>query len=467
MKTFGQIIDINPRYSIGHGLAEPIGLEYIFSTLENYGYNPLFKNRFEIELSVAGNSRKLSLFSSTSPEWNEVLLLNQQAQKRGNITVIGGYHITGTYQENINIPFDYAVIGEGEEIIKDVISDIITNNGIRQATTKYYLSEPIRNLDNLPFPARNADYLSNYKILDLMWPPRSQQFNTAIILASRGCNYQCSFCASSAMWGRDIRLRSPQNIIEEISYIKMQFKTNTFVFIDQALGQDSTWTRELCHEMIRHRLDINWYLQTNITINRELIPLLAEAGCKKIGFGIEGMSQKTVKKIKPVNRMSIEEINDLFSYCNKFGLFVKCYFLLGFPWETQTDIHEYHNFISEIEANVIKISFFTPFPGTKDWIKYKNQLVINDWGYFDTVSIPVVKNLNINVNEYLDIRKNLFHTFYTSDKYYKTLTELLEMFPHYKNSFYEFYDFLKNYEMLPNNVNRQEWLSHHINQDVI
>ncbi|GAI00597.1 unnamed protein product [marine sediment metagenome] len=106
----------------------------------------------------------------------------------------------------------------------------------------------------------------------------------------------------------------------------------------------------------------------------------------------------------------------------------------------------------------LKISFFTPFPGTKDWNLYSSQLVTIDWSKFDTVQMPVVYNPNISVDEYLLIRQKLFHTFYSSNEYKVTSKKMLTKFPHYKNSYIEFYKYLKEFSMLPEKLNFKEWL---------
>jgi radical SAM superfamily enzyme YgiQ (UPF0313 family) len=449
------------KYSIeyyGHGVAEPIGLAYLSSFLSVNKYEVFFRDQYELEVTIPAFPRKLSLFSSISSEWNKVLVLNHQAKLRGNITIVGGYHVTGLFRDGESIDFDYAVIGEGEEIIEKVINDVRLRKSFGNEVTRYFFATPIMDLDKLPYPERNEFYLKNYKILDLMWPAASEQVNTVMMLASRGCYHHCSFCASHSMWGTGIRLRSSQNIIDEIKEIKRKYRTNTFIFIDQALGQDFKWTKELCLRMIDEQLNINWYLQTNITIKRELIPLLAEAGCAKIGFGIEGIAPSVMENIKPVNRMALDEMNDLFALCNHNGLFVKAYLMLGFPTETKEIINEYYRWITKLRTNVIKISFFTPFPGTPDWDKYKGQLVTHNWDHFDTVQMPVVRNPEISVEEYLAIRQKLLQAFYCSDEYKETARRILEKYPHYQISYDELFGFLTAHDMVPEGMTRNEWL---------
>lgn len=447
---------------LGHGISEPIGLEYIQASVTSSNFDTHLLNRFELEVSGNGLASKVSLFSFTSPEWETVLALNAEAQKRGNITVIGGYHVTGLYRSGVltSIPFNYAVIGEGEVAIFDVLKDILSYRefSAKPQQTKIFVSNPIQDIDLLPIPERHESYLSNYKILDLMYPVPSNQINTAIVLGSRGCNRNCSFCASSSMWGSKVRLRNPVKIIEEIKMLKKQFHTNTIVFIDQCFGVNEKWTEELCKQIIKEKLDVNWYIQTNVNIDPKLVPLMANAGCSKIGFGLESLVSDQIAKIKPRHIKSLEEINDLLRYCNKNGILTKAYLMLGFPWETKGYIESYLHNISSLEANCIKISFFVPFPGTQDWELYKNQLTTTDWSDFDTVKMPVARNPYISVEQYLQYRELLFHNFYSSHQYKQAAMDFLNEYPKHKQSFVEFYKFLRHYRMLPVNTQLNEWL---------
>ena len=440
----------------GHGLSEPIGLEYIAGSLSAHGFEFRFCSRQELEVSIPNFEHKISLFSATTAEWNNMLALNNEAKKRGNITIIGGYHISGTYKINTNLPFDYAVIGEGEEIITDLLSEIVeTNNNTGK---KYYFAKQVEDISLLPFPYRSEEFLREYKMADLHWPPASAQINTAIMLGSRGCHNHCSFCASASMWGNGIRLRETENIIDELKGLKARFGTNNIVFVDQSLGQVKSWTEELCHKMIENKLDVNWYLQTNLSIDRSLIPLMAEAGCTKIGFGIEGVSPLAARKIKPVHKKGLEELNELVQLSNEHGIFVKAYLILGHPMETREMIEEYYFWLPKMKVNSIKFSFYTLFPGTNDWDKYKDRLVTKDWDCFDLVQMPVVRNPEISVDEYRKIRTELFYTFYTSPEFYETSKKMIAQYPNRSRSYLEFYPFLKGNEMLPRDMQLMDWM---------
>jgi radical SAM superfamily enzyme YgiQ (UPF0313 family) len=444
----------------GHGISEPIGLEYLASQIFTISSFMNFISNIELEVMLKPTLR-ISFISSTTADFPLAIIACKNAAQRGNITVAGGYHISGNHKDEDYLPFDYIVLGEGEDVIKDIIKEILSGNIYKNPGNcpKVIFSKPIEDLNSLKFPIRDKAFLGNYMLNDLMYPATTDQKNTAIILGSRGCKYSCSFCASASVWGTGLRMRSIQNIISEIKEVQDKFESNTFVFIDQSLGQQKKWTIELCNAIVKNGLILNWYHQSNINIDKELITVMAEAGCRKIGFGIEGISPFAISRIKPVNTPDFNYINDLFLKCNDNGIFVKAYLIMGFPWESKKVIDDYFEYLPQLKANMIKISFFTPFPGTADWNKYKSRLITRDWSKFDTVQMPVVKNAIISVDEYLRYREKLFHTFYGSEEYKRSNEMILAKFPYYRKSFIEFFKYLSEFEMIPGDSDLKNWIN--------
>lgn len=456
----------NARYKRlfhGHGYAESIGLSYLSACLSRQGYRLETSGRLHLKIRLPGQCQAVWMLSGMTSEWNQVVKLARRAKADGSITVAGGYHVCGLPQRCFDGGlFDYVVRGEGEEACVTLMDHLAHGPAASTSSTRGEHGFPteirasrIESLDNLPRPYRAERALSVYKLLDLMWPPASTQRNVALILASRGCVHSCDFCASASVWRQGIRVRSPANVVAELADLKNRFATNTIVFIDQSLGQASRWTLELCSAIREARLGISWYHQSNLTIDRDVLKAMARAGCTKIGFGMEGMSPRAIERLKPHNPHDCDFINDLFDYCNSLGLFVKVYLMLGSPWETEQDIEEYRRCIGRIRANEVKISYFTPFPGTRAWEQYETQLVTQDWSAFDTVAMPVVFNPRISVSQYHAIRAELFQTFYGSPTYHEVTANMLRQFPHYVESYREFVDYLRAFDMI---TGGESWL---------
>jgi radical SAM superfamily enzyme YgiQ (UPF0313 family) len=448
---------VHSPYSLhGHGEPEPIGLEYVASALAANGFDCAVRSPSELSVGLSASPRRLSFLSAITSEYPGVVAAATDAQNRGDTTVLGGYHACGSPNEATAGPFDYVVVGEGEEIAVAIARAVLLGEesalaAYRSGSTtspKLLSAQRLTDLDAIAFPSRSADRLGGYMIYDLMWPTASHQRNTAIVLTARGCMHDCDFCASSTIWGCGVRCRSYGNILRELRDIKYRFGTNTVVIIDQSFGQDREWTLGLCKAIREADLDMSWYHQSNLTIDRDLIAAMADAGCTKIGFGLEGLSPSAVERIKPPNPTSFDAINDLFDYCTGLGLFVKAYTMIGFPWETEDTVREYMRWVPELRASQIKISYMTPFPGTGYWTKYKDQLVTRDWENFDTVRMPVVHNPHISVERYHAIRNELFLAFYGSGTYTEGVRRMIAKHPRTEESYREFAGFLDSFGLI-------------------
>lgn len=457
--------DMSPVSLHGHGQPEPIGLEYIAGSLTHVGVDIQFVSASEFRVSIPESCYQFALFSCTTAECPQVLRSARVAKDEGFITAVGGYHACGSPGEMLEGPFDYVITGEGEKACTELIRAISDGGSISLESAVISEHEPrlisahrIADLDAVPRPYRSERFLGTYILYDLMWPTQSQQKNTAIVLASRGCSHDCDFCASSTVWGHGIRFRSPGKVVEELQDLKSRFATNTIVFIDQSLGQARDWTIDLCGAIEEANLGLSWYHQSNLDIDRSVLPAMARAGCKKIGFGLEGISPRSIERLKPINPKDFAELNTLFDYCNSLGIFVKLYVMIGFPWETDADISEYMDCIGQLRANEVKISYFTPFPGTRGWEQYSNSLVTKNWADFDTVAMPVVHNPSISVDQYHRIRHDLFQAFYGSQTYAEVTRSMLERFPHYAESYREFLLYLKSFHMISGREKWVEWV---------
>ncbi len=449
----------------GHGEPEPIGLEYVAASVKSLSLSCMWRSPQELRLALDSKNIIFSFFSSTTHEYPKVLEAAMASKARGEITVLGGYHACGCQDDLVTGPFDYIVLGEGELVAPAIAKAFISgsNNeldGFESCSVGpvHIVRAPrILDLDALPVPLRTEKRLEQYRIYDLMWPPASRQRNAALVLGSRGCANDCDFCASSTVWGHGIRLRSVNRIVDELRDLILKFGTNTVVFIDQSLGQSKQWALDLCVAIKTADLDIHWYHQSNLTIDLDVIRAMAGAGCSKIGFGLEGISPRAISVIKPANTCDINSINSLFDYCNRLGIFVKAYLMIGFPWETEDIIREYFEWLPRIRANQIKISYFTPFPGTRDWTRFRNQIITSDWSDFDTVRMPVVYNPNISIERYQEIRLALFRSFYGSRTYADVTRRIIGAYPHYIDSYWEFADYLYHFNLVPRDA---AWLDY-------
>ena len=395
------------------------------------------------------------MFSAVTCQWPKCCRLAKIIRKRmpDAILIVGGYHVSALPNNKGTELFDYVVIGEGETIIEVIVREVMSKNAHKNKRSHQILkSSRCELLDCLPWPVRIQREYSAFKLGGLMYPSPLHQRAVVALLLSRGCNSQCSFCASHTIWGSRLITRNIDCILSEMQYVTKDLGANALVLVDQALGEDPAWTKELCSRLYQTQLNVSWYCMAKPTLDLTLIPDMAKAGCTKIGFGVETADSNRQMDLNRPENGDLDHLNRTFRKCNEAGIIVKIYFMIGFPWETPEYLERTtKQFLGNLEANELKITFFTPFPGTQDWGKYSNQLLTREWQYFDTETMPVVKNTHISVPQYHDFRKELLRTFYSSQTYFHTSQRLLRNRPHYTSSYVEFSESLKTNGIITGN----------------
>lgn len=456
-----------------HSSFEPLGLEYVGAVLEQEGYNvnilqqknksadKFLREILETEPDLVGFSTMTYNFPLSKS------LANVIKETNSNIyTVFGGVHISSHPQSIDDKVIDYGIVGEGEYVFRDLVKALdngqdpkkvkgITywDNGVKFTGSK----ERIENLDELPFPLRTRENLENTTINSIMYPSRSEQKAVASIAYSRGCPYGCSYCASKNIWGKNVKWRSAKNVIEEIKELQKRFGTNTIFFTDLTFNVNPEKVYELCNELKKQKVDINWYAMLRIAdpngrplADKKFLKAMKDAGCSKVSYGIETVIPEIQKDYnKPLN---LEGIRKILEAGDSIGLINKGYFIIGDPRiESKETLERTKKIISELPFDDIRISFLTPFPGTDLYEQYKseNRITTDDFARYS--SDELILRLNkINKNDLEEAQRDIFTSFVLNENYGNRRKFKIKKFPFLKKSYEEYFGFLKSKEAIKN-----------------
>jgi radical SAM superfamily enzyme YgiQ (UPF0313 family) len=319
-------------------------------------------------------------------------------------TVVGGVHPTLAPEKTLQEKeFDYLVRGEGEipllELLGNKSEESIAGLGYKRDDDMFIntISEPLADLDALPFPARdliiNADVYTDYGQL----------------ITGRGCPFSCTYCASPAMWGRkNVRFRSVANVIEEILIIKKNYPHNIIYFEDDTFTLRRGRIKELCKEIVKRGIDIKWKCDTRADcLTEEMVILMKAAGCVCVKMGVESGSEKILKKInKRVNKDTILNASRI---VKKHDIPLTVYLMAGFPDETNEDLQETIQFAKEIDATYYSLSIVVPYFGTKiydEFVKRDGNPGKEQWEYFFHQSWEMIVNDKLSkdiIDEFLSL----------------------------------------------------------------
>ena len=444
-----------------HSVLEPYGLECIGAAIQNLGFDvKILQKRTPSTKHILSYEGRATLFCvGFSVRACNLQLSLKMAKEIKNLSpdtyvVFGGDYPSACPEIVKDDSVDFIVIGEGErtfgELLKflDSGGEVTQVDGIAYWNGKLVITRPrkrIVNLDQIPFALRNEAMLKDCRIYALMYPPPSKQRNVAQTLYSRGCPHHCSFCSSSKVWGHRVEYRSPYSVVSEIKELQNRFATNTIFFADLTFNLDEAKVFALCDEMLKQRVKINWMAMCNLRGDGNLFKKMKQAGCTKIGFGIETLSCLARRRLN--KREAIHEIKRTLDASDSVGIINRGYIMIGYPWDTREGIHKTFNILKTLPLDELKVSFFTPFPGTQAYQEFKPLLLTDDLGKY-TTNKPVLKINDLSSTELIDLRKNIVRNFYLSNQYKVRMYNKIEKFPYLRDSYEELFDFLRRRNVL-------------------
>ncbi|WP_291999936.1 radical SAM protein [Caldivirga sp.] len=301
--------------------------------------------------------------------------------------MMGGPHASFMYEEALNNGVDVVVRGEGEYTTLDLINTIekmgMNKDALKEVNGIVFSSggevirtrdrPPIRNLDELPFPARHLLPMDKYTIF-------GKPIRIIHVMASRGCPYGCSFCSTSYYWGRLIRYRSAKNVVDEIEEAVNKYNTNTVVFTDDEFTLGKRFVYDFLRELRERKLDINFSCGSRVdTIDRRMMSDLLNHGCTALYFGVESASQDTINRIG--KRITIEQAIKVFEWVHELKVNAVASFVIGFPWETIDDMKRTAKFAAKLNPSYAQFTVATPYPGTPLYYQAVNENLIEDWNW--------------------------------------------------------------------------------------
>lgn len=323
--------------------------------------------------------------------FNNALMCAKFAKNIGRTVVAGGPHATLSPQEILNTGFiDFVFVGEGEISFLKFINSI--------SSDRIVMGERIENLDSLPFPDRDL-----YNIRKIIDSPFVFPFpeNGLTLMASRGCPYNCSFCQPivEKIFGKKIRYRSVENVIEEIKYLINKHQVKYIHFDDDTFTTRKSWVLEFCDRLLGNGIKILWSAQSRSnTFDEEIAKSMSKAGCFCLFFGFESGSQRVLDILK--KGITYQQSLEAAKLCKKYKILIFANYMLGNPTETLSDLKETLIMIKKIKPEIHSPSYFTPIPGSNlyKFCQDNNLLLIDS--YEDFIRNPIsakIKGIDYNI----------------------------------------------------------------------
>lgn len=335
----------------------------------------------DIVARVPAECRVVGISVIFTHEWPAAArLITLLKQARPDITImLGGEHVTALPEFCLaTSPADIAVLGEGEETVIEVLTALeqgedchaILGVAIRKGDTVVTNSRRARRaeINDITWPAWHHFKLDVYHAHRFVGGMDSDHL-TVPILATRGCPYQCTYCASPRMWSPRWVARDPAKVVDEIQHYIETYGARNFPFQDLTAILKKEWIVDFCSEVNRRGLSFTWLLPTGTrleAVDEEVAQLLRSSGMVSMAFAPESGSETTRRLIR--KRMQTDHLFESIRAAGSAGLNVAVFLVIGFPHETREHLEENFGFIDRLKQTPVKdlsIGSYMALPGTE------------------------------------------------------------------------------------------------------
>ena len=383
----------------------PLGLGYIASVLEqegldielvdcpSEGYDTLVdigKDRFVYGLTEEQIRARIERFR---PDAIGISCLFSTLEKRmmivariakevdPNIVVfVGGPHVSAFFKRVIQDPaIDYCVIAEGEHGAVELTRALNGKQELADIGALCYrdgadiVVQPrtgwISVLDDLPFPARHLVDFERYFQIGKVQGVRldsTGELRLAQMTTSRGCPFQCTYCAKNVTWGTRYRTRSTKSVLDEMEYLIETYGVQRFAFQDDNFTADMVRAAEICDGIVKRKLNITWEAHNGLGVNYlspELLEKMKASGCVSFTIAVESATDATLARVQKPNY--IRHAPPIVKKAKELGIEVRGFFMIGFPGESIDEVWKTVEYARELNLAVAAFALVTPLPGTR------------------------------------------------------------------------------------------------------
>jgi radical SAM superfamily enzyme YgiQ (UPF0313 family) len=312
----------------------------------------------------------ITIVTASAPRGYEIA---DMYRERGVPVVLGGAHVSYMHEEALEHA-DSIIIGEAEGAWEKLVEDF--KRGGKEALHKTYKVDEKPDMANVPLP--RIDLLQN-----------SNYIGKRVMHVTRGCPHNCSFCTVTDTFGKKLRCRPVEQVVEFVKQnIGPSLRERFFMFFDDNIMAHREYAKRLFKALIPYR--IIWMSQASINsaYDEELIELAAKSGCKGLFVGIETISKKALKEVgKSQNK--VDFYKTAIKRFHKHGIFIEGAFIFGFDTDEKDVFERTVKFINMLKLDGIQYSILTPLPYTRFYKKIEDEdrFITKNWSEYDCASV--------------------------------------------------------------------------------
>lgn len=304
----------------------------------------------------------------------------------GCFTIVGGHHPTLMPDDFEDPCVDALCIGEGEHTFRELVTALAAGRrgalaevaglrlrGADGAYTSTKKREQERSIDDFPPPARRLiDKYRPHYFFTVAGPMAS-------IVTSRGCSFDCNFCAIWEFYERKTRFMSAKTVVDRMEAVDEKF----VFFLDDNFLTNKRRLEELCDEIERRGVK-KWFGTQGrtdfIADHPELMRRLRDAGLVMVLSGYESNEEDGLAEL--LKRNTVEKNKRAAAILRELGIFSTGIFMVRQDYDEE-DFDKLYAHINELGIALPLVAILTPLPGTQLYRARRHELLTEDRRLFD------------------------------------------------------------------------------------
>jgi radical SAM superfamily enzyme YgiQ (UPF0313 family) len=372
-----------------HSLLPRLGLPLIGRILANQGHDV----RIYVEAMAPVDwgdllSADLIGFSTTTATTPPAYAMADALRAQGKAVVFGGAHVTFLPDEALEHA-DYVVCGEGHSTIVELV-DAMMNDGDLSDIAGLSYHGPDGPVHGSPRPICDSATFAS-----LPWPDTTlivghERMHTIPIMTQWGCPFDCNFCSVIKMFGRKVRARPIEDVLDELETVP---PGKSVFFYDDNFVVDKRRTKALLRGMIERDINISWSAQMRAEavykskrtgeLDVELLELMRDTHCIWAYCGFESVNPAALEEYN--KQQTVEHISESIEAFHAYGIPIHGMFVLGSDADTRKTIKETVKFAIKHAIDTVQFLNITPLPGTAfyEQMKAAGRIISFDWSLYD------------------------------------------------------------------------------------
>jgi anaerobic magnesium-protoporphyrin IX monomethyl ester cyclase len=384
----------------------PLGLAYISAVLKQAGHEVDCFNLSHYRGTVdeliaerlkAGHPYDYLLTGGIATDYNQIKKISaavHQTEPRPGLIIGGGIISSEPELMFRALRLDYAVIGEGEETVCELLTCLaergelsaVSGLGYQDADGKFVCTKPrsyIKGIDALPWP--DLEGLEYETYLDHMLPSHENWYDlydrprVYPIICSRSCPFLCTFCFHPL--GRKYRQRSVDSVMRELTDRVKKYRINIIAIYDDLFSNDRVWLAEFCRRIKSFLAELpwecKWFCQMRvIDVDEEVLKTMKDAGCYLVSYGFESYSPRVLKSMK--KPITPQQIDRAIKLTLKQRISLQGNFIFGDLAETPQTVKETLDYFRANREAGLGLGFINPYPGSHIYQECVRRGVIKD-----------------------------------------------------------------------------------------